>query len=204
MILKNFASQRFTDLEIRQLKSIDSTLRKFDHDAHTELRRIGQLNLTPRQCRQAGEALATVATRLTFALRYRQEILTAGRHQRFDKIVVRFGTLCDCPDNQPPPANDDGNEVADEELDENFDTQVEIKFLLELATQIEERLWTRSTLSGAPLSLFFRQINRLKVALLKQQKDLEARIRTPMTKIEVVYDRHECGGKSLEIDGSDE
>jgi hypothetical protein len=204
MILKNSGSQRFTDLELRQLASIDSTARKLDHDAHTELRRIGELDLTPRQCRQAGEALATVATRLTFALRYRQEILTAGRRRPYDKIVVRMGTLCDCPDNQPLPTDDDENETADEELDQNMENRAEIKSLLELATQIEERMWTRSTLRGAPLSIFFRHLNRLKLALLKQKKDLEDRIRTPQTQIEVVYDRHKCGGKSLEIDGSDE
>jgi hypothetical protein len=115
-----------------------------------------------------------------------------------------MGTLCDCPDNQPRPANDDENDTADEELDQNLENQAEIKSLLELASQIEERLWTRATLRGTPLSIFFRQVNRFKVALLKQKKDLEDRVRTPITQIEVVYDRHECGAKSLEIDGSDE
>ena len=176
MIPKNFGSPRFTDLELRQLASIDSAQRKLDHDAHTELRRIGDLNLTPWQCRHAGEALATVATRLTFALRYRQEILTAGRRRPFDKIVVRIGTLCDCPDNQPLKAHDDKDETADEELDQNLEDQAEINRLLELATQIEEQSWTRSALRGAPLSIFFRQLNRLKLALLKQKEDLEAQI----------------------------
>jgi hypothetical protein len=203
MILKNSGSQRFTDLELRQLASIDSAQRKLDHDAHTELRCIGELNLTPRQCRQAGEALATVATRLTFALRHRQEILAAARRRPFDKVVVRIGTLCDCPDNQPLPAHDHENETADEELDQNLEDQAEINRLLELATQIEEQSWTRSGLRGARLSIFFRQINRLKLALLNQKKDLEDRIRTPQTQIEVVFDRHQCGTKLLAIDGDE-
>src|SRR6266853_899978 len=194
----------FTDWQVRQLASIDTRRRKLISDAYGEFRRIKDLNLTALQCLQVGEFLGAITTRLIFALRYRQEILTAARRQPFDKILVRMGTLCDCPDNQPRPANDDENETADEELEENLETQLDISSLLELTTQIEERMWTRSTLRGAPLSIFFRHLNRFKLALLKQKKDLEDRIRTPQTQIEVVYDRHKCGGESHEIDGSDE
>jgi hypothetical protein len=152
------------------------------------LRRAKDLVLNIRQWRQVGESLGTVAIRLTFALRCRQEILTAGRRRRYAKIIVRLGTAYDYPDDQPPTPHDEENVVRDEGEDEHFQRQAEVQALLELANQVEDIVSMYSSLRNMALSVFFRQLNRLKIALLKQLKDLEGRLQIPITKIEVVSD----------------
>jgi hypothetical protein len=173
----------FTNWQLRQLEKIDSRLGKLDRETHGILRSAKDLKLNCRQWRQVGEVLGTIALRFTFALRCRQEILAAGRRQRYSKIIVRLGTHC-YPDEQSPTPHEDDNEIQDDEDDKNFQSQVRVRALLELANLIEE-FSEHSTLRGVALGVFFRQLNRLKTALLKHLIDLEGRIQTPMTKIEV-------------------
>jgi hypothetical protein len=177
----------FTVWQLRQLERIDFRLGKLHREAHGILQRAKDLHLTIRQWREIGELLGTVATRLTFALRCREEILSAGRRQKYKKIIVRLGTY-EYPNDEPPKPHEDDNEIKDEEDEKNFESQNRVQALLELASLIEDFISEHPTLRGVVLGVIFRQINRLKVALLKHLKDLEGRVLIPMTEIEVITD----------------
>ena len=164
----------FTDTQVQELKRTNDTVRKLNRIARGELRRIGQLGLTPRQHREAGESLGIVAIRMTSVLRFRQEILTAGRQQQPLRIVVRFVMRCrDCSEREQLRVHDE-YETAREALKQDPAHQTEITSLLELTSRIEELVSTRSTLRGAPLNAFFRQVSRFRLAVLKQQRDFQA------------------------------
>jgi hypothetical protein len=89
----------FTDWQLWQLETIDSRLVKLDREPQAILRRAKDLKLTIRQWRHVGDLLGIVAIRMTFALRYRREILSAGRHRTYGKIVLHLGTH-EYPDEQ--------------------------------------------------------------------------------------------------------
>jgi hypothetical protein len=200
----------FTDTQVQQLKRTNDTVRKLNRIARGELRRIGQLGVTPRQHREAGESLGTIATRMTSVLQFRQGILTAGRQQQPLRIVVRVGMLCHhCSERGQLPVRDD-DETTREALKQDPAHQSEITSLLELTSRIEELVSTRSTLRGAPLNAFFRQVSRFRRAVLKQQRDFQATALRQTTEIEIeVQDEDQIGldicdecHKPMEIEGT--
>jgi hypothetical protein len=151
-----------------------------------------------------------VATRMTSALRFRQEILTAGRQQQPLRIVLRFGMQCrNCSEREQLPVHDD-DETTREALKQDPAHQTEITSLLELTSRIEELVSTRSTLRGAPLNAFFRQVSRFRRAVLKQQRDFQATALRQTTEIEIEHQDEDPNGldicdechKPMEIDGT--
>jgi hypothetical protein len=209
MLRKNQRPLYCTDSQEQQLKQIDCTLRKLNHAGRIELRRIGHLYLTPRQYGEAGESLEIGAMRMSSALRFRHEILNAGRQQQSRLIVLDFGRLCDrCSDNRLLTAPDN-TEETNEALNQDSAQEADVDSLLESTRQIEEFMTTHSTLSGAALRAFFRHLNHFGLAALKQLRDLRARSKSQTPKIELKYrdpDDHICTGcrQSLEIDGTTE
>jgi hypothetical protein len=180
----------FTDWQLRQLETIDSRLVKLDCEAYAILRRAKDLNLNIRQWRHVGDLLGMIAIRMTFALRYRQEILSAGRHRTYEKIVLHLGTH-EYPDEQPPKPHDGEDETRDEGDEKNSKNQAQVQMLLVLANQVEEIISVRSTFRNVTLGVFFGQLNRLKIALLKQLKDLKERVQAHIPKIEIITDYEE-------------
>ena len=82
----------------------------------------------------------------------------------------------------------------------------ELKSLLELASRIEDRVSTRSTLRAATLNALFCRISRLKLAVLTQLEALEALIEESPVEFKVEDEGlngcPDCA-KSLSIDGMD-
>jgi hypothetical protein len=167
MLRKNQRPFTFTDRQKQQLKGISHDLRKFNRIARGQLRRIGHLNLTPRQYCEAGEFLGIVATRMTSALRFRKAILRAGRQQQPLRIVMHFDTLCDhCSESGQVTGHDDDDETTREALKQDPAHLSEVDSLLELTSRIEELVSTRSALRGPPLGAFFRRVSRFRLAVL--------------------------------------
>jgi hypothetical protein len=127
--------------------------------------------------------------------------LTAGRHRKFEKIILRLGTH-HYPDEQSPTPQEDDNEIQDDEDDKNVESQGRVRALLELANLNEEFVSEHSILCGVALGVFFRHINRLKIALSKHLKDLEGRILTA-TKIEVDLGERPIDDEDDELIGGD-
>src|SRR5205814_3780614 len=91
---KNQGPVKFTDSQVQQLKRTNKNLRKLNRAARDELRRIGRMDLTDRQYREAGESFGTIATRMIGALRFYHAIEKAEPQQQPLRIVVRFVTPC--------------------------------------------------------------------------------------------------------------
>jgi hypothetical protein len=101
---------------------------------------------------------------------------------------VIFGGLCvDCSTSSQLIAHLEG-ETGREALNQDPDLETDIASLLNLTSRIEELVSTRSRLRGAPLSGFFRRMSRFRLAVLSQQRDLQAATLPQTPRIEV---RHE-------------
>jgi hypothetical protein len=211
MIRKNQRPFNFTDWQVQQLNRTNYTMRQLNRIARDVLRRIGHLYLTPRQYREAVTSLATVTIRMTSALQFREAILTAARQQQLQLIVLHFGSS----ESEELTAHDD-DETACEVLKQHPAHQTEIASLLELTSRIEELVSTRSTLRRASLNAFFQRVSRFRLAVLKQQRDLQATSARQTTEIKLEYEHEfededpngfgicdDCH-KSIKIDGTTE
>jgi hypothetical protein len=94
MLRKNQRPFLFTEVQLQQLKRTEDSLRKLNRDALRELRRIGFTDLTNRKYSEAGESFQIVATQMISALRFREEILIAGREQQPQLIQVVIRRKC--------------------------------------------------------------------------------------------------------------
>ena len=95
MLRKNQRPLSLTSWQMQQLKPVSHTLRKLNHEARHELRRIKYTDLTSTRYREAGELFGTIATRMISALRFRHEILKADQEPLRFQIEVHFvESLC--------------------------------------------------------------------------------------------------------------
>lgn len=196
----------FTDSQVQQLNRISHKLRKLNRSAKDQLRWLGRPSQTTGQCREASESLGNIATQMTSALRFRQQILRIGRQQQPDLLVVRYILSCDHLPSNPTPTELDDSGTPRKAMKPDPAHQTELQSLLELTSRIEDLVSTRSTLRGATLNAFFRRISRLRLAVLIQQEALEALADEQPFKVEFEDegpdDCPECA-KSLSIDRID-
>jgi len=172
---KNQGPFKFTDSQVQQLKRTNKNLRKLNRAARRELRRVGHMELTRTQYREAGDLLGTIATRMIGELRFHHAIVKAGPEQQPLRIVVSFVTPCvHRPESRQLTGHDDDDEAESEAVKQDAAQQAEIESLLELTNSIEDLVSRRSMLRGVPLNAFFRGINRFRSAVLEQQQHLLA------------------------------
>jgi hypothetical protein len=176
MLRKNHRPFSLTNWQGQQLKRISHSLRELNRAARRELRRIRYTGLTRTQYREVSDSVGTIATRMSSALRFHDEILKAEQEQEPLRIMVHFVTPCVHHFHHSESRQLTGN--ADDEAEcealKRAAHQAEIEPLLELTNSIEDLVSRRSMLRGAPLNAFFRAINRLKLAVLQQQQHLLA------------------------------
>jgi hypothetical protein len=120
--------------------------------------------------------LGTIATRMISALRFRDEILKAEQPQEPFCLDVHFVEPCahhvyDSQSRQPARHDDEAEREA---LTLHPAHQAEIASLLESTNSIEERVSRRPMLRGSSSNKFFGGINRLRLAVLRQQQYLLA------------------------------
>ena len=188
MIRKSQRPFTFTDSQVQQLNRTNNTLRQLNRTARDVLRRIGHLYLTPAQYGEAAKSLETVAIRMTSALRFRRELIAAGREQLPQRIGVIFGGKCDaCWENGLGTKTDDHEADWREALEQDPAHQSEIESLLELALRTEERASVRCESGHALPRAFFSGISRLTSAVLRQQKDLREMALKHEPEFEVIY-----------------
>ena len=107
MIRKDQRPFCFTDWQGQQLKRIDHSLRRLNRDALDELREIGRTTLTHSQYQKEARRIATIAIRMTSALRVHEEILASGREQEPETIEFRLVPNCEnCEENGRPEKPD--------------------------------------------------------------------------------------------------
>ena len=123
--------------------------------------------------------------------------LKAGPEQQPLRVVVRIVTPCvdGSESRQLTPHDDD--ETKREALKQDSAHQAEIEFLLELTNSIEDLVSRRSMLRGAPLNAFFLGINRIRLALLEQQRHLLATVPQLMPQIEIQFEDEVVKRKAL-------
>jgi len=168
MIRKNQRPLNFTDSQVQQLRQNTCGLRKLNRAALVALRRVGCESLTDKERRAAGDSFATIAAQMTFAFRVRRELLTAAAEQVPERINVILQEMCDpCPLNELSKKSDDL--VADALEDPAH--QAEIESLITLAMRVEARVSVRFESGRAPRA-FLHGINRLTLAVLRQQREL--------------------------------
>ena len=158
---------------MQQLKPVSRTLRKLNREARHELRRIKYTDLTSTRYREAGELFGTIATRMIGALRFRHEILKADQEPLRFHLEVHFVEPC-VHVSESRPLTGHGDDEACEALKLEPAHQAEIMSLLELTNSIEDPVSRRSALRGAPRNVFFRGLDRFRLALLKQRQHLLA------------------------------
>ena len=168
MLRKNQRSLRLTSWQVQQLKPVSHTLRKLNREARHELRRIKYTDLTCTRYREAGELFGTIATRMIGALRFHHEILQAEQEPLRFRLEVRFVTPCVHRSESRQLTGHGDDEAEREALKLAPAHQAEIMSLLELTNSIEGPVSRRSSLRGAHLNVFFRGLNRFRLALLQQ------------------------------------
>ena len=174
MLRKNQRSLRLTSWQVQQLKPVSHTLRKLNREARRELRRIKYTDLTRTRYREAGELFGTIATRMIGALRFRHEILKAEQEPLRFQLRLHFVRPCVHISERRLLTGHGDDEVEGEALKLEPAHQAEIMSLLELTNSIEGPVSRRSTLRGEPRNVFFRGLNRFKLALVKQRQHLLA------------------------------
>lgn len=174
MLRKNQKPFYFTNEQEKQLETNNLGLRKLNRIAREQLRRIGHIGITPTQYREAGVSLGLLATRMSSALRLRQQILSAGQQQP-SLTVIHFEPFCECPESRRLREHRKDQNVC-EALKPDPAHLAEVDVLLALTTRIEDLVSCRSTLRGSQLNAFFRQISRFGLAVLKQQKHFQAAV----------------------------
>jgi hypothetical protein len=204
---KNQRRSSLTSWQVQQLKPIVRSLRELNRDALRELRRIDYTGLTRTQYREAGDLFGTVATRMISALRFFQETLKAEEPQQQFCLNVGFVTPCvhtlHRPETEQLAGHDD--EAQREALTLLPAHHADIASLLELTNSIEKRVSRRPMLRGVSLNKFFVGINRLRLAVLRQQQDLLATAPQQMLfKLNVAFGAAICPHclKSKENDGA--
>lgn len=194
MIRKDQRGFNFTDWQVRQLARNHRSLRQLNRAAILALRRIRPTALTDRECRDAGDSFAMLATRMMSELRLRQELLIAGRAQPLQLIRVTVGVVCDeCGEERLYTNPDDHEANSREELEQNPAHQSEIESLIELVFRTEERVLVHCESKRAPLRAFFHGISRLTLAVLRQQQEFRETSRKHIPQIEVVNSFDYCG-----------
>ena len=205
MRYKNQRPSNFTTGQVQQLEHSRHNLRELNRIARDELRRIGHIDPTPRQCSEASDSLRIVTTQMNLAVRCCQEILKAGGEQQPSLIIVSFGMLCNqCSESEKLRKHDDA-EIARKALKPDPAHQTEVASLLKLTNRIEEIVWTRSRFRRAPPA-FITAIGRFRLTVLRQQHQLQAAAGQD-TAIQVeLDDSNNCGNchKSMEIDDTTE
>lgn len=155
------------------------TLRLLNHEARRQLRRIKRIDLTPTQYREAGDSFGALATRMIGALRFHHEILQMeAEPQTFRFKVVFVGPCGHRSEKTQLPGH--GDEAECEVLNLEPAHRAEIVSLLELTSSIEDSITRRSTLRGATLNALFGGLNRFRLAVVKQGKQLLATSPQPM------------------------
>jgi hypothetical protein len=190
---------------VQQLKPVSHTLRKLNREARHELRRIKYTDLTSTRYREAGELFGTIATRMIGALRFRHEILRADQEPLRFHLEVHFVEPCVHRYQGSQLTGPDDDEVERAALKLEPAHQAEIMSLLELTNSIEGPVSRRSTLRGAPRNVFFRGLDRFRLALIQQRQHLLATSPQPklLFELEVADGPDICAEclKSTEIDG---
>ena len=174
MLRQNQRPLRLTSWQMQQLKPVSRTLRKLNREARHELRRIKYTDLTSTRYREAGELFGTIATRMIGALRFRHEILKADQEPLRFHVEVHFVEPCVHRSESRQLTGPGDDEAECEALKLEPAHQAEIMSLLELTNSIEDPVSRRSALRGAPRNVFFRGLNRFRLALLKQRQHLLA------------------------------
>jgi len=134
---KNQRPFKFTDSQVQQLKRTNKNLRKLNRAARRELRRVGHMELTRTQYREAGDLLGTIATRMIGELRFHHAIVEAEPEQQPLRIVVRFVTPCVHRSESRQLTAHDDDEAERETLKLDWAHQAEIEALLELTNSIK-------------------------------------------------------------------
>ena len=174
MLRKNLRPLRLTSWQMQQLKPVSRTLRKLNREARHELRRIKYTDLTSTRYREAGELFGTIATRMIGALRFHHEILKAEQEPLRFQLEVHFVEPCVHRYEGSQLTGPGLDEVEREALKLEPAHQAEIMSLLELTNSIEGPVSRRSALRGAPRNVFFRGLDRFRLALLRQRQHLLA------------------------------
>ena len=206
MLRKNQRSLRLTSWQMQQLKPVSRTLRKLNREARHELRRIKYTDLTSTRYREAGELFGTIATRMIGALRFHHEILKAEQEPQLFRLKLHFVTPCVHRSERRQLTGHGDDEAEREALKLEPAHQAEIMSLLELTNSIEDPVSRRSTLRGAPRNVFFRGLDRFRLALLRQRQHLLATSPQPkrLFELQVADGPDICADclKSKEIDGT--
>jgi hypothetical protein len=185
---KNRGPFKFTDSQVQQLKRTNKNLRKLNRAARRELRRVGHMELTRTQYREAGDLLGTIAKRMIGELRFHHAIVEAEPEQQPLRIVVRFVTPCVDGSESRQITRHDDDETKREALKQDPAHRAEIESLLELTNSIEDLVSRRSMLRGMPLNEFFLRINRFRLAVFEQQQHLLATVPQLMPQVEIQFE----------------
>jgi hypothetical protein len=202
MLRKNQIRLCFTDEQENQLKQVNDRLHRFNYFGRRELQGILHRDLSSGEYRTAGDSLGTLAFRMNSELRCFQEILKFGRQQQPDLVVVHFD-LHDDISAEKGMKEADAIPVA---LRPQPALLAEISSLLAVIDHVQEWASSYAPVQGSRLNAFFRQITRLKFAVLKQQQHFQAFTHSSNIRVEFRYDDLEeppvttnCD-KSMEID----